>query len=194
MKGFLEDALAKLKTIETENNDIDKATDVVEKDLEKVIADKSWVDRNRLSWPEGLPVLVNEVGIVKALGDILNKARQGQRRSNVPGTTEALYRDVQSEIVQSSALLAQLRLDEARNIHAKNVIEQRLLDRTIIRIQNMYDRATAMETRSPAHAVQLYGSAWFAAEKLLKTPSATSFRASDFGALYIAEDMKDLVN
>jgi len=172
VRGLLEEALAKLKSITTGNLDIDTATDAVEMDLEKVISDKAWLDRNRLSWPGGQTTLSNEVGVVKALGDILSKAGQGQRRSStigMTGMTEALYRDVQSGIVQSSALLAQLSLNEARNIHAKNAIKQRLLDRTITQIQNMYDRATAMETRSPAQALQLYISAWVVAELLPRT-------------------------
>ena len=194
VKSFLEDALAKLGSINTGNNDIDKATDAVERDLEKIIADTVWLDRNRLSLRGGQSTLISEVGIVKALGDILNKAGQGQRRSNATGVTEALYRNVQSEIVQSSALLAQLSLNEAKNSQANNAIEQRLLDRRMINIQNMIDRASAMEARSPAQAVSLYGSAWFAAEALLETPGTTSFRASDFGALYLPSDMKDLMD
>src|SRR3989344_1732905 len=169
VKGLLDEALTKLKSITTGNQDTDTATDAVERDLEKVIADAAWLDRNTLSWPGGQLVLINEVGIVKALGDIVNKLGQGQRRSSVLGATEALYRDVQSEIVQSSALLAQLSLNEAKNSRAKNALEQRILDRTITQIQNMYDRAASMEARSPAQALQLYISAWVAAELLPRT-------------------------
>lgn len=192
VKWFLEDALAKLKSINTGNKDIDRATDAVEKDLGKVIVDKSWLDRDRLSWPKGLSLLTKEVDVVKDIGDILNKA--GRKKNNIPVATQAVYRDTQSEIVQSSALLAKLSFDKAKAIRAKNAAGQRALDRAIARIQKMLDRAAAKEEKKPKQAVRLYGAAWFATETLLKTAGATPFRASNFGGLYSAEDMKDLVD
>lgn len=192
VKWFLEDALAKLKTVNTGNKDIDKATGAVEKNLAKIIADKQWLDRNRLSWPGGLTTLIDETGVVRALGDILNKA--AQKRANVPAATQQFYRDAQNEIVQSAALLANLSFDKAKAIKARNTFGQRSLDAQIARIQKMLDRAAAKETTKPDQAVQLYGSAWFASEMLLKISVALPFRASDFGALYIAADMKDLMN
>jgi hypothetical protein len=191
-KWFLDDALLKLKSINTDNKDIDKATDAVEKSLEKIIADKQWLDRNRLSWPGGLTTLIGETGVARAISDILNKA--AQKKSNVSATAQAQYRDAQNEIVQSAGLLAKLSLDKAKAIKAKTAVGQKALDAEVARIQKMVDRAAAKETKSPDQAVQLYGSAWFASEMLIKISAAVPFRASDFGALYLPADMKDLMD
>ncbi|OGG54102.1 hypothetical protein A2851_03585 [Candidatus Kaiserbacteria bacterium RIFCSPHIGHO2_01_FULL_53_29] len=58
----------------------------------------------------------------------------------------------------------------------------------------MLDRAAAKETKNPDQAAQLYGPAWFASEMILKLSIALPLRASDFGALYLPADMKDLMD
>ena len=54
----------------------------------------------------------------------------------------------------------------------KSVVGQKALNAEVVRIQKMLDRALAKETKNPDQAVQLYGSAWFASEMLLKVSAA----------------------
>ena len=170
VKGLLEDALAKLKSITTGDRDIDTATDAVEKDIEKLIADRAWLDRNHLSWPGGLTTLISETGVVRALGDILNKAEQ--RKNSIPVATQTLYRDAQNEIVQSAALLAKLSFDKAKAVRAKSSVGRITApDMSITRIQSTLDRATAMELDRPEQAVRLYGEAWFSSETISQVSS-----------------------
>ncbi|MDO8561631.1 MAG: DUF5011 domain-containing protein [bacterium] len=191
-KWFLEDVLVKLGVIQTENRDIDRATDSVESILAKIIADKSWLDRNSLAWPKGISVIKSEVKVVKALNSILNKA--GQKKDNTSAAMQGLYRDAQNEIVQSSALLAKLSFDKAKLVRAKNSAGQKALDKLIIRIQKMQDRAVANESNNPSKASQLYGAVWFSSEALLKSFGAVPIHASDLDELYDSETMKDLMD
>ncbi len=193
VKWFLEDALSKLKSINNVGNNFDNEMANVIKKLEKGIADKLWLDRNHLSWPNGVSVLTNEVGIVKTLGQLIDQ-EVGQNENNAPTVTQTLYRDAQNEIVQSTALLSKLSFDKAKLVRAKTTAGQKALDRLIARIQKMQDRAIANELRNPIKAQQLYGAVWFSSEALLKAFGAVFIHASDLGGLYDPETMKDLVD
>ena len=167
-KLLLENALEKLRSIDTGHESLDNATNAMEEDLSSLLADDAWLDRNTLSWPDGQQVLADEAKIVAVLSDVLSKIGT---RGNVivDPDTVTRYHDAQSLIVRSGALLARLALDEAQKIQAKDAIDQRFLSRVIGNIQNIFNRARNIESRSPVQALQLYGSVWTVSQTLLKT-------------------------
>ena len=165
VKWFLEDALSKLTNVQGGNKVIAAPTASVVGDLRKVISDKTWLDRDHLSWPKGLTTLVGEMGVENGLAVLIDRA--GQVKNNIPAATQTLYDDAQTDIVLSDALLAKLSFDKAKTVKAKNAASQKILDSTLARVQKMLDRAAALETSRPQRAVQLYGSAWYISESII---------------------------
>jgi parallel beta-helix repeat protein len=160
------DSISKLEDAKTGIKEIDKEISRIVKHVQKSLADKKngslWIDDWHIVVKHGKKVFHEERAAVKHMQKEIKKKETSEG-------LKVVYESVMSDLVEADKLLAEIAIEDAKNVTVKDPHKQKKVDHEIAKAEEEFSKALEEISKDrPDKAIKKFEKAWEHAQHAIK--------------------------